>query len=225
MATSWHGCCVSNRLEATSMKPLLRGYIHQFGFIIALIACGFLLYQSHGPRVLASNIVYSVTLVGLFGISALYHTPLWGRRAYALMRSIDHAAIFALIAGSATPICLLGIKGQLGLKLVTLIWIVAIVGMLIAIVWSRGPKWTRAILYVSAGWLAVPYLPDIKANLGIFNLWLLLAGGITYTLGALVYACKRPDPIPHIFGYHELFHLLVVIASAFHFIIIYNLTK
>lgn len=207
------------------MKPLLRGYVHQFAFILAFAACSLLISDSHGIRALSANIVYSITLVGLFGVSALYHTPLWGHRAYALMRCIDHAAIFGLIAGSATPICLLGIKGQLGLELITLIWIVAIIGMLIALVWGKGPKWVRAALYVSAGWLAVPYLLEMKATLGIINFWLLLAGGVTYTLGALVYACKRPDPIPHIFGYHELFHVLVVIASAFHFIIIYRLTN
>jgi len=207
------------------MKPLLRGYIHQVGFVIALGACGLLISQSHGTRALAANMVYSFSLIGLYGVSALYHTPLWGRRAYALMRCIDHAAIFGLIAGSATPICLLGIKGELGFELVSLIWGVAILGMLIAVFWSRGPKWVRALLYVSAGWLAFPYLSQIESSLGTTNLWLLLAGGITYTLGAIVYACKRPDPIPHIFGYHELFHLLVVIASGFHFVIIYNLTK
>lgn len=207
------------------MKPLLRGYIHQVGFVIALGACSLLIAHSHGTRALASNMVYSFSLIGLYGVSALYHTPLWGRRAYALMRCIDHAAIFGLIAGSATPICLLGIKGELGFELVCLIWGVAILGMLIAVFWSRGPKWVRALLYVSAGWLAFPYLPQIESSLGTTNLWLLLAGGITYTLGAIVYACKRPDPIPHIFGYHELFHLLVVIASGFHFVIIYNLTK
>lgn len=206
------------------MKPLLRGYIHQAGFVIALGACGLLITQSHGARALAANMVYSFSLMGLYGVSALYHTPLWGHRAYALMRCIDHAAIFCLIAGSATPICLLGIKGELGFELISLIWGVAILGMLITVFWSRGPKWVRALLYVSAGWLAFPYLPQIESSLGATNLWLLLAGGITYTLGAIVYACKRPDPIPHIFGYHEVFHLMVIIASGFHFVIIYNLT-
>lgn len=207
------------------MKPLLRGYIHQFGLIIALGACYLLLSRSHGSREWVPNIIYSISLIGLYGISALYHTPLWGHRAYALMRCIDHAAIFGLIAGSATPLCLLGIQGQLGVELAILIWAVAIVGMLIAVYWSQGPKWVRAILYISAGWLAILYLPELQASLGMTNFVLLLAGGVTYTVGAIVYALKRPDPIPHIFGYHEIFHLLVVIASALHFSIIYSLTK
>lgn len=203
----------------------MRGYIHQAAFIIALGACSLLILHSHDSRELASNIIYSLSLVGLYGVSALYHIPLWNRRAYALMRRVDHAAIFALIAGSATPICLLGIKGQLGEELMAIIWIIAGIGMLIAIFWSHAPKWVRAFLYVSAGWLAIPYLPEIESSLGTTNLWLLLAGGVTYTVGAIIYACKRPDPVPHIFGYHEIFHLLVVIASAFHFSIIYSLSQ
>ncbi len=207
-----------------AMKPLLRGHIHQAALIIALGACGLLIARSEDSLQLVSNLIYSLSLVGLYGVSTLYHTPMWGRRTYALIRCIDHSAIFTLIAGSATPICLIGIQGQLGVDLLILIWAVAIFGILIAIFWSRSPKWVRAVLYITAGWLAVPYLPEIKSALGMTNVWLLLAGGITYTIGAIVYACKRPDPIPHIFGYHEIFHLLVVIASAFHFSIIYGLT-
>lgn len=202
----------------------MRGYIHQAAFVIACGACGLLIAQSHGSRELISNLIYSLSLMGLYGVSALYHTPVWSHRAYRLMRRIDHAAIFILIAGSATPICLFGIKGQLGIELITLIWFVAIVGLLIAVFWSHAPKWVRAVLYITAGWFVIPYFPEIKASLGITDLWLLVIGGVTYTVGALVYACKRPDPIPHIFGYHEIFHILVVIASALHFTIIYNLT-
>ncbi len=149
---------------------------------------------------------------------------MWSRPHYMLIRRIDHAAIFGLIAGSATPICLIGIKGQPGKELMILVWIVAFFGMVIAIFWPRAPKWVRAVLYISAGWLALPYLPNIKSALGETDFWLLVAGGITYSLGAIIYASKRPNLIPHIFGYHELFHVLVVIGSVFHFAIIYGLT-
>lgn len=206
------------------MKPLMRGQIHRIAFVFACAACALLVSQSHGSRELISNIIYSLSLIGLYGVSALYHTPLWGHRAYRLIRRIDYAAIFILIAGSATPICLFGIKGKLGIELVSLIWFVAIIGMLVAVFWSHAPKWVRAILYITAGWFIIPFFPEIKASLRTVDLWLLVMGGITYTVGALIYACKRPNPYPHIFGYHEIFHLLVVIASAMHFSIIYSLT-
>ena len=205
------------------MKPLMRGYIHQAAFFIALVACSLLIFKSHGPHALVSSIIYSLSLTGLYGISALYHCPMWSPRTYSLMKSIDHAAIFVLIAGSATPICLMGLKGELGLRCLSIIWILAIFGMIMAIFWDRQSKWFRAMLYVITGWIALPYLPQIKSALGTADLQLLLAGGVIYTLGALVYACKRPDPLPHVFGYHEIFHTLVVIASGFHFRVIYGL--
>lgn len=206
------------------MKPLLRGYIHQIAFFIALVACAVLIYHSHGTRAVTANIIYSLSLSGLYCVSALYHCPMWSRRTYLLMRRLDHAAIFVLIAGSATPICMLGLKDKLGNQLLYTIWVIAIIGMIITIFWSHGPKWIRALLYVSAGWFAFPYLPQIKASLGTTDMWLLVGGGIVYTLGAMVYGLKRPNPFPRVFGYHEIFHIFVVIASAFHFSVIYRLT-
>jgi hemolysin III len=204
------------------MKPLLRGYIHQAAFYLAFGASCMLISISHGVRAISANMIYSLTLMGLYGISAFYHRPTWGYRGYELMRRIDHAAIFALIAGSATPICLLGITGALGDKLLFIIWTIAVIGMLMALFWRHAPKWVRAILYVVAGWSAIPCLPQIASRLGSTDVWLLLAGGVIYTVGACVYACKRPRLFPSVFGYHEVFHALVVIASAFHFAVIYS---
>jgi len=206
------------------MKPLIRGYILQAAFFIALGACALLIVKSHGAHALTANIIYSLTLTGMYGVSALYHCPIWSRRNYLLMRSIDHAAIFALIAGTATPICLLGLNNEPGRRLLFLLWGVAAIGMLLAIFWTQGPKWVRAFLYVAIGWLAVPYLPEIQSSLGPANTHLLLVGGVIYTVGALIYAIKHPDPFPLVFGYHEIFHILVVIASAFYFRVIYGLT-
>jgi hemolysin III len=204
------------------MKPLLRGYIHQAAFYLAFGACCILISVSHGTRAISANIIYSVTLMGLYAISAFYHRPMWGYRGYELMRRIDHAAIFGLIAGSATPICLLGLKGALGNKLLFIIWTIAVIGMLMTIFWRDAPKWVRASLYVTAGWFAIPYLPQIASQLGMTDVWLLLAGGVIYTVGACIYACKRPRLFPAVFGYHEIFHVLVVIASGFHFAVIYS---
>jgi hemolysin III len=205
------------------MKPLMRGYLHQAAFFSVLIACTLLISHSHGTRAEVANIIYSITLVGLYAISALYHSPLWGHHAYAIMRRIDHSAIFALIAGSATPICVLGLKGKVGQELLTLIWAFAIVGMVITLFWTHAPKWIRAILYLITGWLAAPYFPDIAAALGQTNIQLLIIGGIIYTVGALIYAFKWPNPFPRVFGYHEIFHAFVIIASGFHFAVIYRL--
>lgn len=160
----------------------------------------------------------------MYGISTLYHLPTWSRKNYLILRRIDHAAIFLLIAGSATPVCLLKLQGTVGLHLLTIFWVAAFIGMLMAIVWTHEPKWVRASLYIAIGWIGVLYFPEIKAALDPTNFYLLVSGGIIYTVGALVYAFKRPNPFPQVFGYHEIFHVFVVLASAFHFCTNYNVT-
>jgi hemolysin III len=205
------------------MRPLIRGHIHLAAFFVAIGAVILLITKSHGTRALTATIIYSLSLILLYGVSALYHCHLWSRPKYLLIRRIDHAAIFALIAGSATPICLLGLKNGSGLKLFSILWVLAIIGMLIAIFWTHAPKWVRAILYVTIGWAALPYLAEIESAIGLKEMWLLMLGGIVYTIGAVIYACKRPDPFPSVFGYHELFHTMVVIASALQFSVIYSL--
>lgn len=205
------------------MKPLARGYIHQAAFLIALCACTFLLISNTGTFDLLACVIYSLSLVGMFGVSALYHVPTWSRDKYLILRRIDHATIFILIAGTATPICLLSLKGVAGLHLLFIFWLSAIIGMLMTTLWSHGPKWARAVLYIAMGWVGVFYFPEIRASVGATNFYLLITGGIVYTLGALIYGFKWPDPYPKVFGYHEIFHVLVVCASAFHFVLIYNL--
>lgn len=207
-----------------SMKPQFRGYIPQIAFFIAVCCCFLLMVQTKEMKALIPNAVYSLTLIGMYGISTLYHRVLWNRRQYLIMKSIDHSAIFALIAGTATPICLLGLKNESGFLLLSLLWGIAAFGMLVTFFWAQSPKWVRAFLYVILGWLVIPYYSEIKSHLGITEVHFLLAGGIFYTLGALAYAFKWPNPFPEVFGYHEIFHVLIVIASIFHFIVIYHLT-
>lgn len=206
-----------------NMKPLIRGYVHLAGFVIAIFASLFLIIHSYGSHALAANLVYSISLVGMYAISALYHYPMWSRRVYLLLRRIDHAAIYFFIAGTATPICLFGIKGQKGLQFLIILWTFALIGIFMAIFWSHGPKWMRAFLYLAIGWIGIFYLPEMKSGLGAENMRLLLIGGILFTIGALIYGFKHPNPFPKVFGYHEIFHILVVIASGFYFFIIYNL--
>jgi hemolysin III len=205
------------------MKPLTRGYIHLAAFFITLCACTILITYSNGTRAVFASLIYSVSLIGQYGVSALYHTRMWSRQKYLLLRRIDHAAIFVLIAGTATPICLLKLNNASGLQLLSILWLVAIIGIFITTIWTHVSKWARALLYVAMGWIGILYFPEIKSSLDTTNIQLLVIGGVTYTLGAMIYAFKWPDPFPSIFGYHEVFHVLVVLGSGLHFCLNYNI--
>lgn len=204
-------------------KPLLRGHFHQAAFFIALGACAMLIARSQGPRSLTGTIIYSISLAGLFGWSALYHRPNWEPAARTWMKRIDHAMIFILIAGTGTPICLLAIAENGGFEPLMLVWTAAGIGILQSLFWVKAPKWVSAVLYVAVGWMMYPYLPEIKAGIGETGVALVIAGGIVYTLGALIYALKKPNPFPRYFGYHEIFHVLVIFAATLHFLAIYRL--
>lgn len=149
---------------------------------------------------------------------------MWSRQKYLLLRRIDHGAIFAFIAGSATPICLLRLKNGSGLQLLFILWLVALIGVFVTTIWPHVPKWARSLLYVAMGWIGVLYFPEIKSSLDTTSIQLLILGGATYTLGAMIYAFKWPDPFPSVFGYHEVFHVLVVLGSIFHFCLNYNIS-
>ncbi len=207
------------------LKPLLRGHFHQAAFFFALGACMMLLINTtSGPSFLTA-FVYSLSLVAMFGISALYHRGIWTDRPKAFLRRLDHAAIFVLIAGSATPIFVLAVGGTEGNELVFGIWASAAVGVVQAVFWTRAPKVVSIGLYIFCGWYSAPYIPEIRAKLGAGSVYLLLAGGLVYTVGALIYGFKRPNLVPKVFGYHELFHLLVIIAATLHFIVVVRLVN
>lgn len=206
-------------------KPLLRGTIHQEAFFVALGACAVMIAQSSTPKSWTASLIYSLGLLLMFGISALYHRPHWEPEPRKLMKRLDHSAIFIQIAGTATPICLLALPEKDGFQFLTINWVVAFAGVLQSIFWVKAPKFVTAILYIAMGWLAVPYLSELKTSLGMTNVLLILAGGLFYTVGAVFYATKKPKLVPHIFGYHELFHLFTVIAAALHFIVIYQLIR
>lgn len=204
-------------------KPFLRGHFHQAAFFYALGACSMLLALARGNVVILSTLVYGISLSLLFGVSSLYHRITWKERARSWFRHLDHASIFIFIAGTGTPICLLGLQGERGFQLLSLFWGAAILGVATEFFWSTAPKWVSAAFYVVMGWLAGPFVADFFVKLGAFNTWFLIVGGIVYTVGALIYAFKWPDPNPRIFGYHEIFHLLVMVASVFHFVVVYRL--
>ena len=206
-------------------KPLLRGYSHQAAFFISLGASMVLLLNAQGTKTIIATLIYAISLALLFGISALYHRPTWQPSQRMWMRRLDHASIYIMIAGSSTPICLLALSPMVGIKLLQLVWLAAIFGIIQSLFWVNAPKWLSALMYVTVGSLIIPYFPELKAALSIQDIGYLLSGGVVYILGALIYALKKPDPFPLIFGYHEIFHLLVITGAVMHFLVIHKLLK
>ncbi|MBC7660830.1 MAG: hemolysin III family protein [Chitinophagaceae bacterium] len=206
-------------------KPLLRGRFHEAAAFISLGACLMLLDLCRSSGEFTTVTIYSLSLVGLFTSSAIYHRVHWGEKARSIMRRIDHAAIFALIAGTTTPVFYLTLPDPDNHKAIALIWTVAAVGIIQSIFWINAPKWLAAILYVAAGWLGFPFISAMSHVLGTSGITLMLSGGIIYTVGALIYGLKKPNPWPQIFGYHEIFHILVGVAAICHFILIKHLLQ
>jgi hemolysin III len=205
-------------------KPRLRGRLHQYAFFVAL-ACGIVLCSiaatrpGYGPFV--SCLIYSLTVCGLFGISALYHRRMWSERGYQIMRRLDHSMIFIFIAGSYTPFCVLLLSPGKATITLTLIWAGALGGVALKTIWPHLPRWAGAPLYIALGWGAVAILPEVLYTGGVADLVLIAAGGIIYTVGAIFYAMRRPNPWPTVFGHHEFFHACTLVAAICHHIAIY----
>ena len=204
-------------------KPLLRGVTHLAMFFISFIACGFLIYYSNTILEITANSVYSIGLCTMFGISALYHRLSCSIKTKLLLRKLDHCGIFIMIAGSFTPICLLALPSDSGNKLLIIVWSLAFIGIIQSIFLTRIHRWLRASLYLIIGYMALPFIKVIYLSLSLYKLVLIGAGGAVYSLGAIGYGLKFPKLNPEIFGFHEMFHLLVVIAAILHFIVIYSL--
>ncbi len=196
-------------------KPLLRGVSHEIAAGLALAAWIVLALAAPSARARLAANVYGASLFALFAVSATYHRPSWTARARLVMRRLDHSAIFLLIAGTYTPFCLL-LPAATGEPLLAIVWGGAAAGILRSVLWVRAPKPLVAALYVVLGWVILPVLPALRAALGWGALALLAGGGAAYTVGAVVYATRRPDPVPRVFGYPEGFHALVVVAAAGH---------
>lgn len=165
--------------------------------------------------------VYTVTLVALFGVSATYHRVNWrSLTARVWMRRLDHSMIFTLIAGTYTPFALILLHGPLADAILIAVWAGAAAGVAFNLVWPTAPKWLVALMYVLLGWVVVAALPQLSSAIGVGGLTLLGLGGVLYTAGAVVYAIKRPDPAPAVFGYHEIFHAMVIVAAALQYTVI-----
>lgn len=208
-------------------KPLWRGASHRGAFLATPLAALALLAMAagRGTGVLAVSAVYAVTLVALFGVSSSYHRCTGAPEVVLRWKRADHATIFLMIAGTYTPLCVLGVGGAAGTQMLVLIWAGALLGVLRATLWHRAPRGVSAALYIALGWLLAWYMSEVRAALGDPMLALVLLGGAFYTLGALIYALRRPDPLPAVFGYHEIFHALVIAAAGCHFVFVMLLVR
>jgi hemolysin III len=200
------------------LKPRMRGVLHAYAFFAALGAGAMLVAAAEGGRERLAATVYVLGLAGLLGTSALYHRVSWrGPRARMWMRRLDHSMIFVLIAATATPVALLVLDDPLRTVLLATMWGGAGAGVMLSLLWPMSPKWVNAVLYVAVGWCGLIALPNLAAD-HVLALVLIGTGGLLYSVGAVVYAAGRPDPWPGTFGYHEVFHALVTVAAALHFV-------
>jgi len=202
------------------MKPKLRGVSHQYAFFISL-GCGIalILGASDGKARLAASI-YAAAVSALLGTSALYHRVTWRPNARRWMRRLDHSMIFVLIAGTYTPVALLALKGSLASTILIVLWAGALGGVVFKLLWIDGPKWLFAGVYVALGLVSAAVFGQLPAAIGWLGMAGLATGGLLYVLGAIVYASGRPNPWPKVFGYHEVFHTLVLVAAALQYAVI-----
>ncbi len=202
-------------------KPLLRGVSHQIAFFVSLLAGAALVVLAASPRARLAAAIYALSLSALLGTSALYHRVDWRNISVRMwMRRLDHAMIYLLIAGTFTPFGLSKLASPEAQTMCIAVWLAAGLGSMLKLFTARAPKWLAAGLYLVLGWAGVWLMPQLLESIGWLGAGLCLAGGLIYSLGAVVYACKRPDPRPRIFGYHEVFHALVLVAAGLHFAVI-----
>ncbi len=204
-----------------TLKPRLRGVLHQWAFAVSLLTGAVLVLEAGSARARIAVAVYALSVAALFGTSALYHRVNW--RSFAArrwMRRLDHTMIFVLIAGSYTPFALLVLHGTLGEVILVAAWSAALAGAVFKLIWIDAPGWLAAATYVSIGWIAIIAMPELVDRLGLAAAGGLALGGVLYSVGAVIYARKRPDPVPGVFGYHELFHLLVILAAALQYAVV-----
>ncbi|APU12895.1 MULTISPECIES: PAQR family membrane homeostasis protein TrhA [Actinoalloteichus] len=207
------------------VKPRMRGWIHFWSFFTALLAGSTLIVMAAATvsgRAAVSVTIYVLTVLGLFGVSALYHRRHWSSASSrAWMKRLDHSMIFLFIAGTYTPFAFLALSPGTGVIVLSVIWGGAAAGVALKLLWPHSPRWVGVPIYIGLGWVAVFVMPEIGANAGVAALVLLIVGGVFYTVGAVFYATRWPDPWPSVFGYHEFFHATTVVAALCHYVAIW----
>ena len=202
-------------------KPRLRGVSHQWAFFVAVAAGVVLVLAAPTAEARLAVAIYALSVCALFGASAVYHRVTWASQAARRWaRRVDHSMIFLLIAGTYTPFALLTLDGTIATVILVVVWVGALGGIVLNLLWIDAPKWLAALIYVLLGWVAVAAFPDLLEAMGVTAAAMLAAGGLLYSIGAVVYALKRPDPAPRVFGYHEVFHALVIAAAALQYAVV-----
>ena len=203
----------------------MRGRLHLWSLVVSVFACAALISIAGalvGGAAAAATAVYTVTTFGLFCISSLYHRHTWSDPAHRrVMKRLDHSMIFLFIAGTYTPVSVLALPAATATWVLAVVWGGALAGVALKLAWPTAPAWVGVPIYVALGWVAVFVLPGLLAGGGVAALVLLLAGGALYTVGAVMYALRRPDPWPATFGYHEFFHAATVLAAICHHVAIW----
>ena len=202
-------------------KPRLRGVSHQWAFVVSIFTGAVLVLLAPNGEAMAAAAIYSASVMALFGTSALYHRINWktlGARRW--MRRLDHSMIFVLIAGTYTPFALLALDGTMATAILIVVWSGALAGVVLQLCWVDAPRLLSALVYIAMGWVALAAYPEMVDKVGITGTALVTAGGVLYSVGAIIYATKRPNPVPKVFGYHEVFHALVIAAAALHYSVV-----
>lgn len=200
----------------TQIKPKLRGWLHAGTFPLAVAATVILIISSPDNATRLACLVFGIASCMLFGTSAVYHLGSWTERVSKALRRADHSNIFLIIAGTYTPLAVTLLPKKDAIFLLVVVWVGAIAGLSARIIWINAPRWVYVPIYIGLGWVAVAYLGKFYDAGGPAVMWLVIAGGLLYTVGAVVYALKRPNPWPTWFGFHEIFHSLTVLAFSCH---------
>ena len=206
------------------LKPRLRGWLHAYAAAVSIASGAALIAVAaalRGGPAGASTGIYAATVTLLFGTSALYHRLNWSPSAHRLMKRLDDSMIFVFIAGTYTPIAALTLPRTAAIAVLIAVWSGALVGVGLQTLWPSAPRWLSAPCYIALGWVAVFVMPDLLHNAGVAAFVLIFAGGAVYTVGGVVYALKRPNPVPGVFGFHEVFHLCTLVAAACHYVAIW----
>jgi hemolysin III len=221
MSAAWDDAVtrVEERAHAVAdrLKPRLRGVLHEAAFAVSLVTGTALVCLADGTRARAAAAVYAVSVALLFGTSAAFHRGSWSGRTFTVMQRLDHSMIFVLIAGTYTPFGLLLLSGTAQWVVLGVVWGGAAVGIVLRTLVHRPARWLFTALYLALGWVAVAFFPQLLEAGGAHVVALIVAGGVFYSLGAVVYATRRPDPSPRWFGFHEVFHALTLMAFAAHY--------
>jgi hemolysin III len=221
--TTRSACCVRTmrvvEVAQALVKPRLRGVFHEIGFYVATATGAAMVVTAEPGRARTAATIFASCVVICFGASAVYHRPTWRPRARAWLARLDHAGVYLLIAGSYAPFGLIVMSRGWAIPVLAIVWGGALVAILLKLVWLQAPKWLSAAIGLVLGWVGAAAFPQLL-RLSPVAVLLVVASGVLYSAGAVVYARRRPDPHPHVFGYHELFHLLTLAAAACLYVVV-----